>query len=394
MASSDALHEGTAVLASDFMPELRGSSTTVSLKESSETPLPISLSKVNSTPNTNDDLYEAFEDVNLGVGCPSPTKPPNPVLWNALENISAIGLSFNTDNSPQKHSSPKERFSLDDYEFKIILSPQVPHHRFHKWITNLQRRAVQKRNTMNGGQNCVTPEGNLLDLDKAPSISGHKKSLSGSSLGFVTAVKSASVSLASFGVAPRSRRTGRSSRYQRTDQGSRASNVGIRLSEDSSCLAKGAIMDEAVNARSLQRQQVLEEIIRTEEGYVADIKFLMNVGYENISKEKKLTLSDKVYGTLFASIPTMSPHLRTSITQNLNEIIELHEEILGELHRIVPHSEYSQADFNRRSMIVVDRDSRPSMKAIGDISWMHKIPGMTAETLVAAEVAKIFGQKV
>jgi hypothetical protein len=38
--------------------------------------------------------------------------------------------------------------------------------------------------------------------------------------------------------------------------------VGIRLSEDSSCLAKGAIMDEAVNARSLQRQQVLEEIIQ------------------------------------------------------------------------------------------------------------------------------------
>jgi hypothetical protein len=36
-------------------------------------------------------------------------------------------------------------------------------------------------------------------------------------------------------------------------------------------------MDQAVTNRLLQRRRVLEELIMTEESYVADVKFLMNV---------------------------------------------------------------------------------------------------------------------
>jgi len=43
-----------------------------------------------------------------------------------------------------------------------------------------------------------------------------------------------------------------------------------------------------------------------------------------------------------ASIPTLSLNLRASINRNLNEIVELHEELLGDVHRVVPHSEYTQ----------------------------------------------------
>jgi hypothetical protein len=89
----------------------------------------------------------------------------------------------------------------------------------------------------------------------------------------VTAVKSASISLASFSVVQRSRRTGVSSRQQRTD---RSSNIG-RLSEDSSYFARATLIDQAAINRLIQRRRVIEEIINTEEGYVADIKFLMNV---------------------------------------------------------------------------------------------------------------------
>jgi hypothetical protein len=81
-----------------------------------------------------------------------------------------------------------------------------------------------------------------------------------------------------------------------------------------------------------------------------------------------------------------------SINQNLNEIIELHEEILGELHRVVPHSEYSQVDYTHSSVVMAA--NRLSTNAIGDISWMQKIPGMTAEARIAAEVTRVFGQKV
>jgi hypothetical protein len=278
MASLDIHHEGTGGLACDTPSKSRRGSVNTSQKSNSETPVPAPLSQGISTADMNEGSREAFDNLDIGVECISPATTPIHAPWNTVENIAAIGLSFQVDDSPQKYSSPTERFSLEDYEPKTLVSShQVAHLRFHKWITNLQRRAVQRRKTTSSGQNHFAPERDILYPDKEHGTSRHKKSLSGSSLGFVTAVRSASISLASFGVAPRSRRTGRSSRYQRTDHGSRASNAGIRLSEDSSCRAKGAIIDEAVNARSIQRRQVLEEIIRTEEGYVADIRFLMNV---------------------------------------------------------------------------------------------------------------------
>jgi hypothetical protein len=104
--------------------------------------------------------------------------------------------------------------------------------------------------------------------------------------------------------------------------------------------------------------------------------------------------------TLLASIPGLSLNLRASINRNLNEIVELHEELLGDLHRVVPHSEYTQIDhmvspvrplFNGhqrwRSLDAVPENT-------GGAPWLQKIPGMTAEPTVAAEVAKVFGKKV
>jgi hypothetical protein len=93
-------------------------------------------------------------------------------------------------------------------------------------------------------------------------------------------------------------------------------------------------------------------------------------------------------------MPTISPSLRTSINQNLNEIIELHEEILEELHRIVPPSDYHPAKCVRNSAPSVERETRSLTNVISDSSWMHKVSSMTAEAPLAAEVAKIFGQKV
>jgi hypothetical protein len=83
-----------------------------------------------------------------------------------------------------------------------------------------------------------------------------------------------------------------------------------------------------------------------------------------------------------------------SINQNLNEIIELHEDILGELHHVVPHSEYSQVDYTQISAAAVDGEHRLLTNAIGDISWLQNIPGMTAEAHIAAEAARVFGRKV
>lgn len=104
--------------------------------------------------------------------------------------------------------------------------------------------------------------------------------------------------------------------------------------------------------------------------------------------------------TLLASIPSLSLNLRASINRNLNDIVALHEDLLGDLHRIVPHSEYSQitsmgspaphrsAGHQRwRSLDAVPEN-------VGTAAWLQKIPGMTAEAKIAAEVAKAFGKRV
>lgn len=91
--------------------------------------------------------------------------------------------------------------------------------------------------------------------------------------------------------------------------------------------------------------------------------------------------------------------LRSSINQNLADMLELHEELLGDMHRAVPHSEYTQLDLcsgskqlgqnhrRIRSLNVVPEDNET-------MSWLQTVPGMVADPNVAADVAKAFSNKV
>jgi hypothetical protein len=224
-----------------------------------------------------DSAKEDFDDVDLNPNENASASSDKGEGWNSLDNIAALGLSFNADE-PQVGGTPnRERFSLDGPgAFSNRSLPLEGERPFNKWMRNLQRRGTQRRKTVSCeiGSAVLDPE--LFGSSGTQKKTAHKKSSSGSSFGFVTAVKSASISLASFSVAPRSRKTGVSSRQQRTDRSSKTSNVG-RLSEDSSYIARGIVIDQAVTNRLLQRRRVLEEIISTEESYVADVKFLMNV---------------------------------------------------------------------------------------------------------------------
>lgn len=106
--------------------------------------------------------------------------------------------------------------------------------------------------------------------------------------------------------------------------------------------------------------------------------------------------------TLLASIPSLSPNIRASIKRNLNEIIELHEALLGDLHKAVPHSEYTQSTCGESSLPPPPKANHHhrwrSLDAVPDAatgtSWLQKIPGMTAEPKIAADVARVFGKKV
>lgn len=91
--------------------------------------------------------------------------------------------------------------------------------------------------------------------------------------------------------------------------------------------------------------------------------------------------------------------LRSSINQNLADIVDLHEELLGELHRAVPHSEYSQMDLPPQSNHHGQHHRRiRSLNAVPEddesMAWLETVPEMVAEPNIAADVAKLFINKV
>ncbi|KAG7421872.1 hypothetical protein Forpe1208_v001342 [Fusarium oxysporum f. sp. rapae] len=192
--------------------------------------------------------------------------------------------------------------------------------------------------------------------------------------------------IASASAISRSRRHHRLSHCRsRTERSSRASLSAPRFSEDSIPFEKVNI-DVAAIQRSLRRRQIIEELINTEESYIGDIRFLIHT-----------------YINLLAALPTLPERLRSSINHNLDQILQLHEEILGELHRVVPDSEYSQADHLIISSLKLNNPKTghrrwPSLDMVpgdqGSLQLLEKEPGVLSEPQVAADAAKIFSKRI
>ncbi|KAK6842410.1 Dbl homology domain-containing protein [Apiospora arundinis] len=311
----------------------------------------------------------------------------NSEAWKDLDNIAALGLSLHAEGDKESATSqidiPQINFDDGWNIFEDTKPPRVTKP-FHKWIKTLQRRAHRPRNRRRGGSSSGSHEFFPPSLDDSLSNHRHRKSSSDSSFGYVTGVRSASISLAGSAMTRSKRNTVRSSRCSRTERSSRASYSRTRFSEESTRCERTISVDPAVTERQLQRRRVIEELISTEESYIGDIKFLMNV-----------------YVTILASLPTQHQGLRSSINRNLTDIVELHEEILGELHRVVPNSEYTQLQQIQPAHKPPTRpnhqrwyslDSVPEVK--DGTPWLQDVPGMVAEPTVAADVAQVFGDRM
>ncbi|OAA64464.1 RSP protein [Niveomyces insectorum RCEF 264] len=267
-------------------------------------------------------------------------------------------------------------------------SPAKRKRPFYKWVRTLNRRRFERRRTpqLHGSRR---PASALSSRQPANANTGshgdcRRHSSSVSSFAFVSAARNASISLASASIMGQSRRwTLRSSNAPpRTNRSSRAS-YSVRHSEDGR-LRGTQQLDPAVTKRSLHRRRILEELIRTEEGYIGDIRFLMNA-----------------YMTIFASSPSLHAGLRSSINNNLADIVELHDELLGELHKVVPDSEYTQMELPSSTTCAptgCDDEEQQGLDALlenqAEELCLKQTPGMTAEPLVAAEVARVFTRKM
>lgn len=81
--------------------------------------------------------------------------------------------------------------------------------------------------------------------------------------------------------------------------------------------------DPAAVRRSITRRQKIEELIRTEESYVGDLKAL--------------------YGFYSIIMSDMPPRFAVfSAKHDLSYLLQTHDELLGDLYRVVPFAEYDQ----------------------------------------------------
>lgn len=147
-----------------------------------------------------------------------------------------------------------------------------------RWLSTLRRRKQQ----LPASTTPTVERFALDDFDTRPPSPEkdrpihHRKTDSwSSSLRLVTAVRSATATLASMSIATASKKN---TKWRRGHQRSSVmSGSDPRPSVDS----QRSVMDEAAKQRSKKRRDKLEELIRSEESYVADVKALLNVSTLN-----------------------------------------------------------------------------------------------------------------
>lgn len=175
---------------------------------------------------------------------------------------------------------------LDDHQEEgeeSLLAKSVPKHLpFKRWLSTLRRKNQQRHKDIRS---------HLLSADFAklyrlPPLesprqhslrySSHRQSLSlTSSLGLLTTVKSASMTLTATSLATKSRAGTRSARLVGDNKSTRFSEM--RMSFESTAPSFEPVIDEKAWARSVQRRKIVEELLCSEENYIVDMKALVNV---------------------------------------------------------------------------------------------------------------------
>ena len=152
---------------------------------------------------------------------------------------------------------------------------------FRRWMSTLRHKNLSGRKSLTvRTERWALDEFEELDNSHQQKVEGrsrHQKSSSHSSSAFITAVKTASISLASVSVAGRSRHAARSSRFRSEHRSSGQSQTDGRPSMETNRKLSGGFMDEAAWDRAHRRRKILEELVSSEESYVADLKVLTNV---------------------------------------------------------------------------------------------------------------------
>lgn len=224
-------------------------------------------------------LAESLEEIVLDPGV---SKANN----EAGENEPERNLSFdaNVERLSTRRSISEEFPSQGGHRKpNVIITDSTPRGQpFRRWMSTIRRKSSRIKVFATHDDRCsiehynerepITPVPQYEEV-RDERVHGHHKTSSWSSSGFVTAVKSTTASLGPLSLANQSRKTKRST-FLRSSK--RSSGRSHRASVDSS-QGSGQVVDEAAWARAIQRRRTLEELVSSEESYIADLKVLVNV---------------------------------------------------------------------------------------------------------------------
>ncbi|KHN94142.1 Dbl-domain containing protein [Metarhizium album ARSEF 1941] len=200
---------------------------------------------------------------------------------DGTENNAQVWQEFSHWRIDQMPSAPTCRISdTPEFEPGKYVRPQSP---FRKWVVSIQKRnkhSLPSRKLPNRGLPYwlwVTGE----DCGTSPPYhSIRTKSSSGSSFNFVSAVRSASASLAGLSTVTRSGANTAFSRCaSRVEHGAGAFTAEPRQSEEVS-IERPIRLDADALDRAVKRRRILDELVHTEQDYITDIRLLLNLHEE------------------------------------------------------------------------------------------------------------------
>ena len=227
-----------------------------------------------------------LEDIDLNAGCGESLYSRHETGQDADSNAGR-GLSFDirkqeTLSIPRLPSSASQELT-SPRSFNVATEhPVKSENAMKRLIGTLRTQGPKRRHSLT-----VRKERWVLDdFDEARSIGldvpqsrqlkGHQKASSWSSSGLRNAIKSATVRLQSTTNRPHSPIFSRV-RMMKSNRGSRVSNAANRVSIDADQVA-ARVAEHAARDRAAQRRRIVEELVSSEESYVADLKVLLHVG--------------------------------------------------------------------------------------------------------------------
>ena len=247
-----------------------------------------------------------LEDIDLNAGCGESLYSKHE-FWQDADNDVGRGLSFDirkqeTLSIPRLPSNLSQELTSPRLFNVAIEHPVKTENPVKRLISTLRTQGPKRRHSLTARKerwvldDFDEAQSSTIDLMQSRRLNGHQKASSWASSGIRNAIKSATVRLHSATSRPHSPIFTRA-RFLKSNRDSRVSNATGQVSMDGD-LVSARLIEHAAQERAVQRRRIVEELVSSEESYVADLKVLLHVG-DPYNPRLGFSMADTIFLGLF-----------------------------------------------------------------------------------------------